>query len=243
MNARKSLFYSLCLYTALVQSTLAATTSTWTGNALDGMWTNNANWNPATHPNSVGAIGIFPDVINTTTIMVGAPQTVGTLDFTAPTNTYTISGSIFDLNNMPNPSAITATGTGSHNIVSPLVLATPLTVTPATVTPFTISGIISGGPGSPALTVAGSGTLVLSGANTYHGGTTLSDFSTLSVRADNNLGNGADLLTLSGGTLETTMTFSSGRPITITSIGIFNVDPGVTTTLTGNIGGGGHWLQ
>ncbi len=237
MKARRSLFYSLCLYTALVQSTLAATTSTWTG-AMNGDWATDANWNPS-HPNSIGAIAIFPDVLTTTTITVGATQIVATLNFTAPTDTYTISGSILLMDNFPNPaSAITAIGSGTHNIMNILTLATPLTVTPSSGAPFTISGSIQGNPGSPALTVTGSGTLVLSGANTYVGGTALTS-GTTSISADNNLGNPATLLTFSDGTLETTLTFSSSRPISITTKGTFNVDPVVVTTLTGSIMGTG----
>jgi T5SS/PEP-CTERM-associated repeat protein/autotransporter-associated beta strand protein len=84
------------------------------------------------------------------------------------------------------------------------------------------------------------GTTILSGANTYNGGTLLKG-GTLSVSSDGNLGASSGALTFSGGTLETTASFSSARAVTLTSNGgTIQTDPDVTTTLSGVISDGGQ---
>lgn len=100
---------------------------------------------------------------------------------------------------------------------------------------LTFANVISG---TGALTQAGSGTLTLSGANTYSGGTNIND-GTLSISADNHLGN-AGALTFNGGALQTTSSFSTSRATTLNaSGGTFNTDVGTTLTHSGAISGSG----
>jgi fibronectin-binding autotransporter adhesin len=99
-----------------------------------------------------------------------------------------------------------------------------------------VSGVISG---SGSLRKTDSGTLVLSGANAYTGGTTVGA-GTLAVAADNALGAAAGGLTFTGGTLKTTASFTSGRGVTVNSGGgTVSVDSGANLTLSGTLLGVG----
>ena len=92
--------------------------------------------------------------------------------------------------------------------------------------------------GSGGLTLNGAGTLILSDAsNSYTGGNTITA-GTLSVGADADLGAAANALTLNGGTLKATQTFTSARPVTLGG-GAFSVSSGKTWTLTDAITGSG----
>jgi hypothetical protein len=80
VNARRSLFCSLCLYSACVQSTLAAVT--WTGaSTMSQNWIDPDNWN-ALPPNGPNTTANFPAVVQRF-VFVTAGITVGTLNFTS----------------------------------------------------------------------------------------------------------------------------------------------------------------
>ena len=74
---------------------------------------------------------------------------------------------------------------------------------------ITFGGIVSG---VGSLEQRGSGTLTLTAANTYQGGTVL-DAGTLSVSGDANLGAAAGALTFDGGTLQNTAAFGTSRNV------------------------------
>ena len=101
----------------------------------------------------------------------------------------------------------------------------------------------SGGTGADAgsigLTKSGAGRLVLSGANTYSGGTTVTG-GTLSISSNQHLGAASGPLTLDGGTLQTTAPVTMARAITIGSAGgTFQTDANADLTSTGGISGTG----
>ena len=99
---------------------------------------------------------------------------------------------------------------------------------------FTIGEVISG---SGAISKSGTGTLTLSGANTYTGGTSITG-GTLQVGADANLGVGGRL-TLSSATLATTASFNSGRTVSLSGTGTFDVAADTTLRLAARIEGAG----
>lgn len=94
------------------------------------------------------------------------------------------------------------------------------------------------GTASIALTKSGGGTLALQANNGFTGDLKL-NAGTLRFNNDNNLGNPANRIQLTGGVLQyagaTPLAFS--RPMTLTSGGIDVIDPAAALTLTGNLTG------
>ena len=91
------------------------------------------------------------------------------------------------------------------------------------------SGGTGANAGSIGLVKGGDGRLVLSGTNTYSGGTRVTG-GTLSISSDQNLGAVAGTLTLDGGTLQTTAAVTTARAITIESAARFQTDADLTAT-------------
>ncbi|HEY5314077.1 MAG TPA: autotransporter-associated beta strand repeat-containing protein, partial [Pirellulales bacterium] len=82
---------------------------------------------------------------------------------------------------------------------------------------YTISGVIADGASAGTLNATGAGTLVLTGTNSYSGGTSISA-GTLIISSDSNLGNPSGNITMSGfSTLEANGTFSTNRSLTSTA--------------------------
>ena len=92
--------------------------------------------------------------------------------------------------------------------------------------------------GASKLAKADYGRLVLTADNTYTGGTDVR-LGTLSVSKDSNLGAAAGGVTLSGGVLATTASFTTNRAITLTQSSGIDVSSGTTLGLSGAISGNG----
>ena len=99
----------------------------------------------------------------------------------------------------------------------------------------TVASVLTG---TSQLIKADLGTLVLSGANTYVGGTAITG-GALSIANDANLGATGGGLSLDGGTLWTTDDIATSRAITLARTGTFFVDPGTALSLNGAISGAG----
>jgi autotransporter passenger strand-loop-strand repeat protein len=94
--------------------------------------------------------------------------------------------------------------------------------------------------GAGRVSISGGGTVVLSGDNTYTGGTTVSGAGTiLSLSADDNLGYGSGTLTLDPGTtLDFTAATTIAHPIKVAGDPSFDVPAGQTDTISGVISDG-----
>ena len=192
-----------------VYATLAVVTgpSIWQGPS--GHWnaTNTASWTNSTVPNSAGAGAVFNQVTGgTNTITLDTPQTVGTLvlgDSTgSPTPTsYILTGSTLTMNNNGSGATITAAN-GSHLIDDmTLVMADSagLTVSGSgTLTVDSSSSITDLGQGYKLTLNAPGGTLILSGSNTYGGGTDVAS-GTLIAMNSASIPSGTSLIVGSGG--------------------------------------------
>lgn len=88
-----------------------------------------------------------------------------------------------------------------------------------------------------------SGTVHLTGANSYSGGTYIGDGSTLVVSRDANLGAAQGLLALVGGTLAVTESFTSARPLQLDGGGTLLVDGSDTLTLNSAVTGSGGFTK
>jgi outer membrane autotransporter protein len=99
---------------------------------------------------------------------------------------------------------------------------------------FAFGGGISG---TGSVIQIGPGTLTLTAANNYSGGTTVSG-GTLAIAADNNIGTGP-LALLAGTTLQFTQSFTFTHPTTVTGDPTVNVAAGNTNTMSGVIADGG----
>ena len=107
----------------------------------------------------------------------------------------------------------------------------------------TLSGVLSdvSANANGGLTKTGAGKLILSAANTYTGGTTISA-GILQISADNNLGNSSGDITLSGGKLLVTETISTSRDVMLSSSTTSSIEAssGKTYTINGVISGTGN---
>lgn len=102
----------------------------------------------------------------------------------------------------------------------------------------TITSVLSG---SAQLVKTDLGTLVLTGNNTYTGGTVIRQ-GTLQFSSDANLGDASGGLTLDNGTLRNTVTMSTVRGVTLTAAG-GTFETAADLTLSGVIGGAGGFTK
>jgi fibronectin-binding autotransporter adhesin len=164
-----------------------------------------------------GAIAIFAGTAGTVTIdnSQGAVTAAG-LQFAA-TGTYVLQGGALTLT---GPQSVIRVGDGSAAGSGYVA---------------DIQSVITG---TTQLVKTDIGRLILSGTNTYTGGTAING-GVVQIASDANLGATAGGLSFNGGTLNTTASFSSARAVTLAGQGGFATDAGTTLTLTGAIAGTG----
>ena len=97
--------------------------------------------------------------------------------------------------------------------------------------------------GSTVVKQVGTGTTVLTGANTYTGGTEINN-GILSISNDNNLGNTSGGISFDGGTLQTTANISTTRSMTLNAGGgTFFTDNSTLFRILGSISGTGDFTK
>lgn len=106
----------------------------------------------------------------------------------------------------------------------------------------TTATIASAVTGAVSLIKTDLGTLILSGENSYQGGTVIQD-GTLQITTDANLGASTGSVTLTGGTLRTAADIDSHRLITLAGTGGFEVATGTTFGLSGSVTGSGDLVK
>jgi fibronectin-binding autotransporter adhesin len=179
MNTKKVLS-TVAMVMVLVGESARAGDGSW-NTTTSGNWSSTGNWLPVAVPGTAAGdtVGLTFDLTVACTNTIDATsRTVGTLNIGDPStdfSPYTLQasgGATLTFDNNGSGAALNKTGgsTATDTISAPLVLADDLTVT-LTTQPLTISGIISETGGARSLTKEGSGTLILTGVNTYTGDT------------------------------------------------------------------------
>jgi fibronectin-binding autotransporter adhesin len=185
-----------------IVSNVAASGGTWT-QAAGGSWTSGSNWSSNPTPPTSGTV-TFPELGASSAIIVtlDGPQTAGALDFSASEG-YTLAagnGGSLTLTN----SATVMLLSGTHTISAPVEIALGgLVISASNASVLNISGNISDDNGAESLTLAGDGTgqLILSGSNTYGGGTIV-NAGTLVVDTSTALPDGSSLFVGQGASSE-----------------------------------------
>jgi autotransporter-associated beta strand protein len=172
----------------------------WTG-ATSASWNTAGNWSSAAVPATGDLIAFNSSSTANLATTLDAEFSIGALTLTTPAgpvsiggaNTLTVGGSGIDLSAASQDLTISA----------PLVLATNQSYQTWNVASAHTLSVNGGVSGSSALNLPGSGTVLLGGAATYTGDTTVSA-GTLRIGAANALPNGAGTgkVNLNGGTLD-----------------------------------------
>ncbi len=157
-----------------------------------GSWSASGKWQGGSIPGSAGDTAAFGTSGDTATFgtSIGSAAATVTLDgsrtlaalafSTTGGGSYTISRSSGDtastltLSNGTADVSIADSG-GNQTIAVPVVLGNNLSVSATTGSRLTISGPISQTGTGTSVTLSGGGVLILSGSDTYTGGTTISD--------------------------------------------------------------------
>ena len=156
-----------------------ATVALW-NSAGDETWNSAGNWSDTQGTGAPGCSGVcgdqatFNGAAGLNADLGNFSPSIAGLSFGPDALNYDIESTgsgVLHLNNASSNATITVS-VGNQTIAAPLALDSSVLVAPAAGGRLAISGPISG-PGS-SLTLGGGGTLVLSGANSYDGGTTVS---------------------------------------------------------------------
>jgi len=193
-------------------------------NAGGGSWHLANNWVGNTVANGSGNTAYFnaPGISSNVTVSLASATTIGNLYFTDSGTTtaygWTLSG---------GGNTLTLSGSAP-------------TVTVDATSSATISAVVAGTQG---LTKAGSGTLTLTGANTFSGDVNI-NAGTLSVSTTGNLGSTTNItFGGSGGALKITGNITNTRTLTLNTSGTIDVATGNTGTQTGIITGVGGFTK
>ena len=234
-----------------------APTATWNGTGA--LWNSATSWNPQAVPSSLDT-AIFANLGSTRSVSVGTVQTIAGILFNSDANAYTLTGTEITVASAGgiknNSSAIQTIGnkvinssgntTWSSVLGGSLVFNGGIDLTTSTSTSsrvltfagegnVAVSGAIANGGSAPAgaVTVTGTGTTILSGANTYDGLTTMNAPGGTLTLSGNNSGT-AGGVTLTTGTLNINNANALGiGPVTLTA-GTINNTSGAAIVNAGN---------
>ncbi len=237
-HRRRLLWLSSVVFASTLALPISGKAETWIGSPL-GIWSDRTAWREGSIPNGVGQVATFYAFgVGTDVVHLFGLQTIGELNllgtgfggYTFASGTLTFSAP------NGNDARINVTTSGGNDDFGK---SGPVTVELASNTVVNTSSVVStlnfssqasiSGPG--ALIKQGPGTLYLKGANSYAGGTTISEGTVAVNHATNGVIDalGTGLITLNGGRLHSALGGS-----TINSYLVAAGKTGTISTATGN---------
>jgi autotransporter-associated beta strand protein len=226
-TAQSGIYDNIAIESASL-SAIPVSESVWT-NSGGGSWSNSANWSDGIpqHPGDIA--GFLGSITAPSTVTLDGNWTAGGLAFNN-TNSYTLaagnSGTL-TLDNGAESATIADLG-GTHYITAPLTLNSNTIVTVVNAGDgIHVSGNVSG---AGSLTVSGGGTVVLSGINTYSGGTAVNS-GLLLIDQASALPNAAGLTIGNDSTTATVQLASGSGRSTVSSL---TINTGSTLDVTNN---------
>ncbi len=196
-------------------------------NATTEVWGTSANWKDTVSGGPSGAPGVsgyatdtatFGPTVSSGTAVValdGAAPVLSNLVFSNSNASYWIlqgtgtTGLTLTGTGGSSPAALTVTS-GKHRVAAPILLDSNLVVSDSG--SLTVSGNLSDGGLGKSLTLDGGGELILSGKNSYRGGTVVND-GTLVLTSNSSLLDGSSLTVGAGGTFIFN-SLAAGSPVT-----------------------------
>lgn len=180
MGFRNRRFWSLCRVALLMLGfvlglgthvlDLHAATRTWAGLGADANWNTVGNWNFAGIPAAGDSVVFGTAFTSGTTISLNGDQTATALTISTTTG-ITLANNVLTLSTGNLKRSATS---GVQTVASGILLGASGTWNVASGGTFTVSGVIDDGAGTFGFTKTGTGTLFLTGANTYDGTTAIS---------------------------------------------------------------------
>ncbi|MGA2256052.1 MAG: right-handed parallel beta-helix repeat-containing protein [Thermoguttaceae bacterium] len=179
--------------TNFVRTFSVVTSANWSGGGSSGLWSNAANWGGTAPPADVPLVFGSSEGGTTTNDLPGGMQFTS-ITFPANAGPFVLDGNTIDLsgNIVNNSSAI-------ETVNLPLMLIGGSHTLNAVSGNLTIGGPISESGGANSIVKTGTGSVILSGANSYSGGTIVSG-GTLIVTNASALPAGSSLTVGAGGT-------------------------------------------
>ncbi len=238
---------------ALLGATSAFGQVTWTGVAGDGIISTQTNWSAGFSPSSVTDVVFgIPSTNVAQTITIGGSFPIRDLTFSGASRpAYTFAGTGSPTLTIYGNVAVNSSSASPADVTFGNTLALALSAGAHTADVgnaiyLTVNGVVKDSDGASSIVKAGGGTLVLAGANTFTGTTTINN-GYVSIGADSGLGTApasatAGSLTLNGGALAVTSSFAlnANRGIAVgANGGALNVGTGLTLTYGGVIAGSG----
>ncbi len=189
---------------AVYALTLPTSPLAW-ANSAGGSWNLPGNWNGNKVPGgSTPDTVTFGNVIGSraATVTLDGSWAVGSLTFnTSGGGSYTIACSAGDTTSTLMLTGSVTNSGGNHTIAAPVVLGSNIMVSTSAGSSLTISGPVSESALGSSVTLSGNGQLILSGSNSYTGGTVVEGGILVASNGSNGSATGSGAVALSGGTL------------------------------------------